>query len=143
MSAKRQANVYPFFKFCPEESEAVGKVFARLAKGETIRNAPFKFRTKSGEARYLAVDSNVSFHPDGTFKHTRCFIRDDNERRVREAINAMTTKQLKMSAAAKDNFIRRVFHEIRTPMHSVALSLETGEISKRDAEELFFQVSPP
>jgi hypothetical protein len=58
-------------------------VFNRLSAGESIHNAPFKFQTKAGDARYLTVDSNVSWHQDGTFKHTRCFIRDDTERRVR------------------------------------------------------------
>jgi signal transduction histidine kinase len=114
-------------------------VFSRLSVGETIRNAPFKFRTKSGEAKYLTVDSNVSFHPDGTFKHTRCFIRDDNERLVRETINSMNLKQLKVSAQAKDRFIRRIFHEMRTPMHSVWSTLENG-LGSNENIELSYQV---
>jgi PAS domain S-box-containing protein len=129
-------------EFCPEEKEALTEVFTALSTGKTIHNAPFKFRTKTGEAKYLTVDSNVSFHSDGTFKHTRCFIRDDTERRVREAIQEAHMKQMKLSSAAKDRFIRRVFHEIRTPMHTVSSCLNgcsVNNYSRGEMEELGHQ----
>ena len=53
-------------EFCPDEEIALNKVFNELSAGNTIRNAPFKFRTKSGEAKYLVVDSNVSWNNDGS-----------------------------------------------------------------------------
>lgn len=28
------------------------------------------------------VDSNVNWNPDGTFRHTRCFVREDTGRKV-------------------------------------------------------------
>jgi CheY-like chemotaxis protein len=70
------------------------------------------------------VDSNVSWHPDGTFKHTRCFIRDDSERRLKELAREMELRASKESSAAKSKFISRLFHEIRTPMHIVDASLQ-------------------
>lgn len=44
--------------------------------GETIHDMTFRFRTKSNEIKVLLVDSNVNWNPDGSFRHTRCFIRD-------------------------------------------------------------------
>jgi hypothetical protein len=114
-------------------------VFSRLSRGETIRDAPLKFRTKSGEARYVMVDSNVSYHEDGSFKHTRCFIRNDFDRIIGEAVHEATIKQLKSTASAKDNFIRRVFHEIRTPLHTISATLSHGS-SVDDLKELDIQV---
>ena len=64
------------------EGEHLIDVFGRLAAGKTVRNEAFRFRTKSGDVKYLTVDSNVNFNEDGTFRHTRCFIRNDVERQV-------------------------------------------------------------
>lgn len=111
-------------EFCPDEELNLTKVFTNLAKGITVRNEPFKFRTKSGDVRYLIVDSNVSWHADGTFKHTRCFIRDDTERRMRDLGREMELRASKETSAAKSKFIGRLFHEIRTPMHIVDSSLQ-------------------
>ena len=49
---------------------------------------PVRFRTKSGKIVPLLIDSNVAYKVDEkgekAFNHTRCFIRDDTGRRVRE-----------------------------------------------------------
>eukprot|EP01038_Epipyxis_sp_PR26KG_P004408 gene4408-6234_t len=108
---------HSIMEFCPEEAEAVQEVFLKLSNGETVRNAPFKFRTKTGDAVYLRVDSNVSWHEDGSFNHTRCFIRNDTERKVKEAFNNAIRNKAETVAIAKNSFIRKVFHEIKTPLH--------------------------
>ena len=56
-----------------------------------------RFRTKAGKIVPLLIDSNVNYHPDGSFHHTRCFIRDDTGRRVREARAAALLKETKRS----------------------------------------------
>ncbi len=63
--------------FSPDESDRLHEKLRILTAGEAIQNVPFKFRTKSGADKYLIVDSNVALHEDGSFKHTRCFLRDD------------------------------------------------------------------
>jgi len=120
-------------------------VFQKLATGETIRNVPFKFRAKNGDPKYLLIDSNVSWHPDGTFNHTRCFIRDDNERRIREAVFKNKMDNLSTLMDAKDRFIRRMFHEIKTPLHAIQSTLniavlEEGNIQKDILNDLYYQV---
>lgn len=82
------------------------------------------------------VDSNVSFHPDGSFNHTRCFIRDDTERRIREAIQQAEMNQIRLAAEAKDRFIRKLFHEIRTPMHIISSSFSSGAIQSYSQDEM-------
>ena len=118
-------------EFCPDEELALNKVFADLSSGKTIRDAPFKFRTKSGELRYLIVDSNVNWNADGTFKHTRCFIRDDTQRKIEEEIKAMELKHMKNLNDGKDTFIRRIFHDIKTPLHIISHSVSDMEDSFR------------
>ena len=48
-----------------------------------------RFRTKAGKLVNLLIDSNVAYKVteagEKVFNHTRCFIRDDTGRRVREA----------------------------------------------------------
>jgi hypothetical protein len=38
---------------------------------------------KDGKLLPLLIDSNVNYNPDGSFGHTRGFIRDDTVRRCR------------------------------------------------------------
>ena len=104
-------------EFCPEEADAVGAVFARLLNGETVQNAPFKFRAKNGAPVYLSVDSNANFNEDGTFRHTRCFIKNDQERRIADAVQTAKLERSKLLSNAKSHFVRRVFHIIQTPIH--------------------------
>jgi PAS domain S-box-containing protein len=74
----------PVMKFCPDEEELVLEIFKQLGTGNTIKDVPVRFRTKNGDIRYLLIDSNVNYNVDGSFRHTRCFIRDDTSRIVRE-----------------------------------------------------------
>ena len=104
-------------EFYLDEELQLTQVFTDLALGKTIRNVPYKSRCKNGDVKYFVVDSNVNFNPDGTFKHTRCFIRDNAERRIQETLHEMELKSIKAAAEGKDQFMRRVFHEIKTPLH--------------------------
>ena len=65
------------------QEELVLEIFKQLGSGNTIRDVPVRFRAKNGAIRHLLVDSNVNYHDDGTFNHTRCFLRDDTGRKVR------------------------------------------------------------
>ena len=56
----------------PGEEVHLQEVFGNLAAGRTIHDAPFRFRAKNGDVKYLIVDSNVNFNEDGSFRHTRC-----------------------------------------------------------------------
>jgi signal transduction histidine kinase len=92
--------------------------------------------SKTGEIKHLMVDSNVNFNKDGSFRHTRCFIRNDLDRCIGEAITKIEKKNAAASAAARDRFIRRVFHEIRTPLHIMTGYLGLDSMSAEDIEEL-------
>ena len=63
-------------EFCPDEPVLLQEVFSRLGRGEAIHDVAFRFRTKSNKVKVLLIDSNVNWNPDGSFRHTRCFIRD-------------------------------------------------------------------
>lgn len=55
----------------PGEDVHLQEVFGNLAAGRSIHDAPFRFRAKNGDVKYLIVDSNVNFNEDGSFRHTR------------------------------------------------------------------------
>jgi len=110
----------PIMKFCPDETPLVLEIFKSLGSGNAIKDVPVRFRTKDGRIKHLLIDSNVNWNADGSFKHTRCFIRDDTARQVREArLRVMKDKEEEL-AIAKDVFFRKIFHEIRTPTHCLS-----------------------
>mmetsp|Transcript_23630 Transcript_23630/g.75841 ORF Transcript_23630/g.75841 Transcript_23630/m.75841 type:complete len:705 (-) Transcript_23630:337-2451(-) len=119
----------PIMKFCPDEEELVLEIFKQLGSGNAIKDVPVRFRRKDGKVMDLLIDSNVNYTKAGEFNHTRCFIRDDTARKVREAKAATVLAEVKRSLALLDGFMRRVVHVIRTPMMVVQ-----GELSAaRDA----------
>jgi PAS domain S-box-containing protein len=75
----------PIMNFCPDESDLVLEIFKQLGSGNAIADVPVRFRTKDGRIVHLLIDSNVAYNKDGSFGHTRCFIRDDTARKVRDA----------------------------------------------------------
>lgn len=108
-----------------EEKDHMSEIIARLANGEAIRNESFKFYTKSGDAKFLLMDSTVSWDQQGKFARSECVIRDDTDRRIQQAVDEAEISKLSLVSAAKDKFIRRIFHEIRTPLHFIYSSLNS------------------
>ena len=75
----------PIMNFCPDEKELVLEIFKQLGSGNSIADVPVRFRTKDGRMVHLLIDSNVAYNKNGSFGHTRCFIRDDTARKIRDA----------------------------------------------------------
>ena len=73
--------------------ELVLEIFKSLGTGNTIKDVPVRFRTKDGRIQHLLIDSNVNYKPDGSFNHTRCFIRDDTGRKIKDARADVATKE--------------------------------------------------
>jgi PAS domain S-box-containing protein len=117
----------PIMKFCPDEEKLVFEIFKTLGSGNTIADVPVRFRTKDGKIKDLLIDSNVNWNADGSFKHTRCFIRDDTQRKIREARLEESARKESEIAEAKDIFVRKTFHELLTPCH-ILKSLLTGHM---------------
>ena len=107
----------PIMKFCPDEEALVLEIFKQLGSGNTIRDVPVRFRTKDGRIVDLLIDSNVKYDKEGKFSHTRCFIRDDTGRKVRDARAKLLLEETKRSIKMLDNFMSRSLHHMRTPLH--------------------------
>jgi CheY-like chemotaxis protein len=77
--------------------------------------------TKSGNVRHMMISSNARLCEDGRL-YARSFNRDDTDRVLREMVKSLKTTQDCFEAVntAKDTFIRRIFHELKTPLHIVA-----------------------
>ena len=114
----------PIMKFCPDEEELVLEIFKQLGSGNTIADVPVRFRTKDGRIVDLLIDSNVKYDEKGKFAHTRCFIRDDTKRKIREARAQLLLEETKRSLAMLDNFMSRSLHHMRTPLHVLQTSLD-------------------
>jgi PAS domain S-box-containing protein len=98
----------PIAKFCPDEQELILNIFHNLGTGNSIHDVPVRFRRKDGRIQHLLIDSNVNWNVDGSFNHTRCFIRDDTERLVRETRLKLQQKQLEELAKTKEALLRKV-----------------------------------
>ncbi|KAK3263254.1 hypothetical protein CYMTET_27930 [Cymbomonas tetramitiformis] len=116
----------PIMKFCPDDEELVLEIFKSLGSGNTIRDVPVRFRRKDQTLVYLLIDSNVAYNQDGSFKHTRCFIRDDSRRRIEEASQTFKNESMKQIAASKDKFLHKLVHQFKTPLHILTESIQQG-----------------
>jgi hypothetical protein len=64
--------LFLFLKFLASGEEGnLAEVFRQLSIGNNVHNAPFKFKAKNGDIKFLIVDSNVNFNEDNSFRHTR------------------------------------------------------------------------
>eukprot|EP00979_Chaetoceros_neogracilis_P009151 scaffold2077_cov233-Chaetoceros_neogracile.AAC.2 len=115
----------PIMKFCPDEEELVLEIFKQLGSGNSIRDVPVRFRTKDGRIVDLLIDSNVKYDSQTKdFSHTRCFIRDDTQRKIREAHAQTVLEEIKHSLQLLDKFMSRSIHHMRTPLHMMQNTCE-------------------
>lgn len=118
--------------FCPDDEALVLEIFKALGTGNTIKDCPVRFRTKAGKLVHLLIDSNVNYKPDGSFNHTRCFIRDDTSRKIKDARTLVAAEEAQRSIQQLDGFIYKAFHTLRTPCHIVAQLLASLRESLMD-----------
>jgi len=109
----------PIMNFCPDEKELVLEIFQQLGSGNAIADVPVRFRTKEGKIVHLLIDSNVAYKKDGSFGHTRCFIRDDTARKIRDARVQLLLDENERSLRMLDNFLSRTLHHIMGPLHAL------------------------
>jgi len=118
----------PIMKFCPDEEALVLDIFKELGSGNSIKDVPVRFRTKSGKIVPLLIDSNVAYKMDESgekvFNHTRCFIRDDTGRRVRQARMDSLLKEAERTQELFDAYASRTLHLVKTPCHVVQQSID-------------------
>ena len=110
----------PIMNFCPDEKELVLEIFKQLGSGNSIADVPVRFRTKDGKLVYLLIDSNVAYNKDGSFGHTRCFIRDDTARKIRDA---RTKLLLEETERVRELSCHANQCQFRTDVPLIALSL--------------------
>lgn len=113
-------------KFCPDSHDVLLSIFKELGSGNSISDVPIRFRTKDGRIRDLLIDSNVNYKEDGSFNHTRCFIRDDTGRKIREAREETSKALSKKLASDKERFISKVIHHMKTPLHIMRMQVGIG-----------------
>lgn len=68
---------------------------------------------------HLLIDSNVAYNKDGSFGHTRCFIRDDTARKIRDARSKLLLEETERSLRMLDGFLSRTLHHVMGPLHAL------------------------
>lgn len=109
--------------FCPDSADDILEIFKLLGTGSTIRDVPVRFRTKAGKVQDVLVDFLVKYKSDGSFNHTRCFIREDTRLIIRESRAEMMVTASKKIAVEKERFSSKLFHAVKTPIHAIALAI--------------------
>mmetsp|Transcript_4270 Transcript_4270/g.9202 ORF Transcript_4270/g.9202 Transcript_4270/m.9202 type:complete len:802 (+) Transcript_4270:255-2660(+) len=109
----------PIMNFCPDEKELVLEIFKQLGSGKTIKDVPVRFTTKDSKIVHLLIDSNVAYNKDGSFGHTRCFIRDDTARKIQDSRVQVLLDENERSLRMLDNFLSRTLHHVMGPLHAL------------------------
>jgi two-component system sensor histidine kinase VicK len=100
----------PIMNFCPDEKELVLELFLQLGSGNSIADVPIRFRNKDGRLVHFLVDSNVAYNKDGSFGHTRCFIRDDTARKIRDARTKLLLEETERVSEEKPIICTHAFY---------------------------------
>lgn len=60
-----------------------------------------------------------AYNKDGSFGHTRCFIRDDTARKIRDARSQLLLEETERSLRMLDGFLSRTLHHVMGPLHAL------------------------
>lgn len=125
-------------------------ILQRLLRGETLRDYPARLRCKDGSVKDVLIHSNVRWE-NGIFRYTRCFTRDNTERKrieleldqlVEDRTRDLVESQQKLRALVVDLSLAecRVRKNIATELHDylaqmlVVTRLKLGQATE-EAEE--------
>ena len=119
-------------KFCPDSVDDCIKFMESLNSGKTLHNIPIKLRKKNGEIQHLLIDSNVSCKGDGSFNHTRCFVRDDTGRTKRDArYNSIIEDQIRLFQEKK-KYLDTILKILRKPVDEISTILKNSHFYEED-----------
>ena len=116
----------------------------RLLDGEDISNFEARMRCKDGHVKDVLIDSSM-FVENDHFVHSRCFTRDISaEKQAAKAKGEQ--ERVEQANAAKNEFLSRTSHELRTPMNAImgfSQLLEMDDLSdnQRDSVERILSAS--
>jgi len=103
------------------------QIFAKLQKGEAIRNDEIEFRRKKGEIR-IALTS-IELLPIDNEQYLLFVINDITDRKRTEAALLKAKEAAETANQAKSTFLANISHELRTPLNGI---LGYTQILKRD-----------
>jgi PAS domain S-box-containing protein len=106
----------PYFAFIhPDDVERTHRAAASLADGETIMRFENRYAAKDGSYRWLSWRAKV----DQRTGLIAAIARDVTQRReAEEQLKELNTK-LEQATGAKDAFLTRMSHDLRTPLTAV------------------------
>lgn len=95
-----------------------------LSDGGTLHNLSSQWKTKTGQIKHVLINSNIHRDKSDNIKNTRCFILDDTAYQIQALRKQIETDNKINKIYSQDNFLRRVLHEIRTPINIVVQELD-------------------
>jgi PAS domain S-box-containing protein len=121
------------------DEEAIADILTRLGRGEQLHNYEARMRAKDGSIKHVVISSNV-YSRDGKFIHTRCFTRDDTQRRKAEEALRQSQRQLQIVTDALPTLVSFIDAEGRYQFVSAAYERWFGhpkaEVLGRHIEEV-------
>ncbi len=127
-----------------DDRAATNDLLNRLLEGEDISNFESRMRCKDGQIKDVLIDSSM-FVENDHFVHARCFTRDISAEK-QATIAKSEQQRVEQANAAKNEFLSRTSHELRTPMNAImgfSQLLEMGDLTdnQRDSVERILSAS--
>lgn len=99
-------------------------------------NLPLRFKVKSGEIKPMLLDCSAKRSATGEIIFTRSYLRDNTVQLLRKEILKIKRKRERSLRITqnKDHFLRRFFHEIKTPLHVLTNTLDSMHIGDTTLE---------
>lgn len=120
----------------PDDREGVREEIERAIRKRGRFDLEYRLHTASGEERWVWEQGAPAFGPDGRVVVVEGFIMDITDRKAAEEIDRERA-QLAESVRAIEDAIGTVGHELRTPLASQRLLVETlleGELAPAERE---------
>jgi PAS domain S-box-containing protein len=117
--------------FTTDDDETAKRIFEDLLETHKLIDHEAVWIAKDGTNKFISVNSNLQYDKLGNPTNTRCYVTDNTVKLMQKYKDDIARQIEIENIKQQDRFLRKIVHEIRTPLVSLFQTIQNDEESQQ------------